>query len=80
MSYIWTNERPTVPGWYFMKRTDIKGEPYGIAQVRSFPFHLHSNGDPYIEVYVADRWQSLNAFVRDVQCQWAGPITEPKEA
>lgn len=73
----WTDVRPSKPGWYFMRRMDIKGEPYGIAQVRAFPF---GDGEVYIEVYVGDHWQSLNAFARDVQCQWSdAPIPEPEE-
>ena len=72
----WTDEKPKEPGYYFMKRLDIKGEPYGITQVRSFPFR---ENEVYVEVYVADHWRNLNVFVRDVQCQWAGPITPPEE-
>jgi hypothetical protein len=73
----WTTDKPTEPGFYFMRRVDINGMPYGIAQVRSFPF---GSGDIYIEVYVSDHWQSLNEFNRDVRCEWAGPIPMPEEA
>ena len=71
----WTSEKPSVPGFYFMKRLDVKGHPYGMVEVRSFPF----KDQVYIEVRVADYWQSLNAFVRDTQCQWAGPLPAPEE-
>ena len=33
----WTSENPTKPGWYWMRRLDIKSQPCGICQIRCWP-------------------------------------------
>jgi len=65
----WTSENPTKPGWYWMRRLDIKSQPCGICQIRCWPSHS--------EVYFSDRWESLSSI--QAKCEWAGPLPAPVE-
>ena len=76
MTPRWSREKPTVQGWYWMRRLDVPGKPYGMCEVRILPF---GSNEIYTEIRVVDYWESLNAFMRDTKCQWAGPLVPPAE-
>lgn len=69
----WTSERPTEPGWYWMRKLPFLDKPK-IVLIR-----LVSNGSLFVKRYEASM-QALNEFVtRHRGCQWAGPIPDPQE-
>lgn len=67
----WSKERPTVAGWYWMRRMDIPTNPFGIMRVRH-------NGS-IIDYYIGGMWESASAFSGRMQCEWAGPLPMPEE-
>ena len=60
----WTKERPTVPGWYFMRNN-------GIACVGAFE-------DDLFRESISDYVGGMHPHKANVE--WAGPIPEPEEA
>lgn len=71
MSYVWTNEQPTVPGWYWWRET-TNHEP-AVLKVYKF-WVMPPHGGKYV---LATTSQHLVEYMNG---QWAGPIEEPKEA
>lgn len=79
MSYVWTNERPTVPGhWWYREQTD--GDPVlvfvrpNLDIVDKFPTKK-IEGKAYRTEF---SWHATDV-TWNMNGQWAGPIEEPKE-
>lgn len=72
MSYVWTDQKPTVPGyWWFRGAPYESSEDWCVFQVweEEGLFSVSYKDQPVDEMM--KKWP---------HGQWAGPIEEPKEA
>lgn len=67
----WTDEKPTVPGWYWQRFGTSKNDPISIRHV--FISDELYPGTPCFLMYMKI------CPVDIVQGQWAGPIPEPED-
>lgn len=67
---VWTTERPTESGWYWMQ----DGSSMAVVKIEIGTF------DGF---YIEWAWQAGSRMQTPLSCfkdmQWAGPLTEPKE-
>ena len=65
----WTKERPTEPGWYWMRRP---GEDLQVVEVRQFNggLKIMNHEQPYLSKDLNDP--------RLEQAEWAGPLKVPE--
>lgn len=75
MSYVWTNEQPTVPGIYWNRLMDGDEEEREPIMVRVTAV----NGVLYCDE-LSVCMSRIMGPLDVVSGQWAGPIDEPKEA
>ena len=67
----WTGDKPTVQGFWWMKRLDIHSHPFGLCKIRL-------TGES-MQIMITDEWQSLHGFMSRTKCRWAGPLEPPHE-
>mgnify|MGYP001619479552 CR=1 FL=1 len=65
---VWTDEKPTVPGWYWWRRKST-------SQRKKIIHVLAKGRKPYLFYVYGLRYSSYRVFTG----QWAGPIPAPEE-
>ena len=67
--YAWTADRPTVPGWYFVRR------PSALTVLEVAPGETDSGVEVLWVYTLAGGWPIFSDHLTG--WQWAGPIPEP---
>lgn len=68
----WTNEKPTVPGWYWVQ-IDKSLPPIIVAVDK------HEDGAHNCKMFALFVDSLKMEDVDDMPCQWSGPIQPPEE-
>ena len=78
----WTSEPPTQPGWYFTRR-NRPGKPLRVVYVKKEKRYDHRVKEERKVMTMAETRSAEGYIIEELNQddrQWAGPITNPKEA